>query len=131
MIQLANQFFTTFAAACRLPESVYGIPTWYKYLPGETDPLNSSVCRVVMDFSFGALTSLLAIGLAVIEILLFIAGIIAVAFIVYGGFRYVLSQGSPENTKIAKDSVLNAVIGLVITIIATTVVRFIGNRLGS
>lgn len=110
--------------ACDLPQRVYMIPTWYKYLQGQDDPTSPGTCRVMMDFSTDAANTLVSVGLAVIEIMLFIAGLVAVAFIIYGGFRYVLSQGSPDNTKVAKDSILNALIGLVIAIVATTVVRF-------
>jgi len=118
-----------FAASCDVAQSVYGIPTWYKYLPGETDPADGATCRLVLDFNVGTATSFVAIGIAVIEIMLFVAGIVAVAFIIYGGFRYLISQGNPDQTKVAKDSILNALIGLAITIIATTFVRFLASRL--
>lgn len=116
---------TRFAVDC--PEqSKFGIPTWYKYLPGRQV---QQECRLMGNFDIEKLDRFLAIGLALVEILLFVAGIIAVAYIIYGGFRYVLSQGEPENTKIAKDSILNAVIGLIIAIMATVIVRFIASRL--
>lgn len=121
---------TNFAASCNLPNEVYGFPTWYKYLPGETDPADGTTCRLVMDFSRNAANSMVSIGLAIVEIMLLIAGIVAVAYIIYGGYRYVLSQGNPENTKVAKDAVLNAVIGLVIAIMATVIVRYVGGKLG-
>lgn len=118
---------TKFAAAC--PEqAVFGIPTWYKYLPAET--VNGE-CKLLGDFSQSKMGSLLGIGLALTEILLFIAGLLAIFYIIYGGFRYVLSQGEPENTKIAKDAILNAVIGLVIAILASTLVRFIGTTIST
>lgn len=119
------------AGECDLPQTRYGIPTWYKYLPGGLDPADGTTCRLVMDFSTETANGFISIGLAVTEILLFLAGIIAVAFIVYGGFRYVLSQGNPDQTKTAKDAVLNAVIGLIIAILATTLVRFVAAELSS
>jgi len=121
---------TNFAAHCdQLKQSVYGIPTWYKYLEGAHDPANPRTCRLMMDFSTDAANSLVSIGFAVVEIMLLVAGIVAVAYIVVGGFKYVLSGGNPDQTKQAKDAVLNAVIGLVIAILATTLVRFIASRL--
>lgn len=120
LINLLSNF-----AAC--PDtSKFGIPTWYKYL--DAQEINGD-CRLLVDANLTDLDSLLGIGLAAVEILLFFAGIIAVGFIIYGGFRYMISQGEPENTKIAKDSVLNAVIGLIIAILATGIVRFIGSNL--
>lgn len=111
---------------CTPQESVFGIPTWYKYLPAET--VNGE-CKLLGDFTVNKMNSLLGIGLAITEILLFIAGFLAIVYVIYGGFRYVLSQGEPENTKIAKDAILNAVIGLVIAVLASAIVRFIGTSL--
>lgn len=120
LINLLSNF-----AAC--PDtSKFGIPTWYKYL--DAQEINGD-CRLLVDANLTDLDSLLGIGLAAVEILLFFAGIIAVAFIVYGGFRYVLSQGEPENTTTAKNSILNAVIGLVIALLASAIVRFVGNSI--
>lgn len=119
--------FTNFA--CDLPQRIYGIPTWYKYLEGQPDPAPPHTCRLVVDFSTAAANNLVSIGFAITEIMLFVGGIIAVAFIITGGFQYVLSQGNPDQTKTAKDTVLNAVIGLVIAILASTLVRFAATRL--
>lgn len=116
--------------ACTLDQSLYGIPTWYKYLEGAEDP-NDRTCRLMMDFDTNSANSLVSIGFAVVEIMLFVAGIVAVAFIVYGGFKYVISQGNPDSTKSAKDTILNAVIGLVIAILATAIVRFVGAELST
>ncbi len=125
MISIVN-LLTNFGAGCAA-ESVYGIPTWYKYIDAQADA--NGTCQLLGDFDIANFESLLGIGIAVVEIMLFFAGIIAVAYIIYGGFRYVLSQGEPENTKIAKDSILNAVIGLVIAVLGSAIVRFIGSTL--
>lgn len=120
-------------SSCELPGQKFGIPTWYKYLPGQIDPA-SNKCQPLMDFDpedTDKLYSFLGIGIAAIEILLFFAGIIAVGFIIYGGFRYLTSQGEAENTRAAKDTIINALIGLVIAMLATTIVRFIATRLTS
>ncbi len=119
---LLTEFART--GACDLRQSAYGIPTWYKY-----DPADGRTCRLMVDFSTSKANSLVSVGLAAIEIMLLIAGIVAVAYIIVGGFRYVLSGGNPDQTKVAKDAVLNAVIGLVIAIIASTIVRFLAARL--
>lgn len=117
---------------CSLDASKFGIPTWYKYLDGQIDPASGN-CQAQMDFNEDSPTEQLniplAIGIAILEMLIFIAGIIAVGFVMYGGFRYVTSQGEPENTRAAKDTILNAVIGVVIAIMATTIVRFVASRL--
>lgn len=116
---------THFAAGCA-PTSKFGIPTWYKYINGRTV---RGECVLLGNFDLNKLDRLPAIGLGLVEILLFFAGIVAIGAITYGGFRYVLSQGEPENTTIAKNTVLNAVIGLLIAISATVIVRFLGRKL--
>lgn len=137
MLTVPAVYAQTAGAACELPKQKFGVPTWYKYLPGQIDPA-SKRCQPVMDFAttgntvdYNRFDMLLGIGLAAIEILLFFAGIIAVGFIIYGGFQYLTSQGEPEHTRSAKDTILNALIGLVIAMMATTIVRFIATRLTS
>ncbi|MEO5950684.1 MAG: hypothetical protein ABIQ04_04505 [Candidatus Saccharimonadales bacterium] len=60
-----------------------------------------------------------------INVLLYIIGIAAVIMIVIGGLRYVLSGGDSSATKGAKDTILYAVVGLVIAIIAFAIVNFV------
>ena len=50
------------------------------------------------------------------------AGAVAVAFIVYGGFRYTTSAGNSDARTKAKDIILYAVIGLIVIIIAFVIV---------
>ncbi len=64
------------------------------------------------------------------EDLLRIAGIVTAFFIIYGGVRYVTSQGEPENTKAARSTIINALIGAAIAMIAAVLVSFIGSKLG-
>jgi ABC-type Fe3+ transport system permease subunit len=69
------------------------------------------------------------IALAIIEILLRIATIVSLGYVVYGGFRYITSQGEPDATKSARQTIINAMIGLVIALLATGIVAFVANRL--
>ena len=50
---------------------------------------------------------------------------ICLLFLVIGGMRYVLSDGDPQRVSRAKGTVLYALIGLVITILAQTLVWFV------
>lgn len=54
-----------------------------------------------------------------------LAGAIAVAFIVWGGIRYIISQGEAGDVKQAKDTIFYAIIGLVLVIISFSIMRFI------
>lgn len=97
-----------------------GLPFWHEYISDE----NCNIGQIT-DWPLTAGS----VAIAFVEILLRIAGMVAVGYIIYGGFRYIVSQGEPDATKAARETILNAVIGLVIAIIATAVVNFIGNML--
>ena len=60
-----------------------------------------------------------------INLLLYITGISAVIVIVVGGLRYVLSGGDPKNTAAAKDTIMYAAIGLVVSLLAFAIVNFV------
>lgn len=122
------KYFSSNHIPCPEPDK-YGIPTWYKYLDGERNAAGE--CNLVFgDFDENRIQSLTVIGLAVVEILLYVSAIVAIAFVIYGGFQYLISQGEPDKTKSAKDTVLNAIIGLVIAVFATAIVRYIGRTVG-
>ncbi len=57
-----------------------------------------------------------------------ITGAIALLVVTIGGLRYVLSHGDPSSTAQAKNMIIYALIGLVISIIAVSIVRFTINR---
>lgn len=59
------------------------------------------------------------------NVLLFIIGAIAVIMIIIGGIRYVTSNGDASQTKAAKDTIMYAVIGVVVAILAYAIVNFV------
>lgn len=63
----------------------------------------------------------------VTNILLFLIGVIAVIAIIIGGIRYTTSNGDASQTKAAKDTILYAVVGLVVAIMAYAIVRWVVN----
>jgi hypothetical protein len=69
--------------------------------------------------------------MALFEDLLRVAGMLAIVFIIYGGIRYITSQGEPETTKSARGTIINALIGLAITVAAAATIQFIANSFGS
>ncbi|MDZ7785870.1 MAG: pilin [Candidatus Saccharibacteria bacterium] len=100
-------------------------PTWYKYLdPTFTD----GECKLDLDFE--ETSTYTAIFFAILEIILRIAGLVAVIFVIVGGFTFITSDGQPEKAKNARWTILNALIGLAIALSATVLVNFIGNNLG-
>lgn len=60
-----------------------------------------------------------------IGILSFIIGIISVIMIIVGGIRYVVSNGEAAKIKSAKDTILYAIVGLVVSLLAYVIVNFV------
>lgn len=105
----------------------FALPHWYDYLScsgGEVSlPKNSS----------GGVDLLAAappIGLALLDILLRIAGIAAIIFVIYGAVSYVLSQGEPDRVNKARGTIINSLVGMAIAIVSVAVVNYIGSKLG-
>lgn len=59
------------------------------------------------------------------NVLILAVGVISIIMIIIGGFRYVLSGGDSKNTTAAKDTILYAIIGLVVALLAYTIANFV------
>ena len=58
---------------------------------------------------------------------LLIVGLISVIMLVYGGLRYILSGGDSKKVTDAKNTVLYAIIGLIVSMLAYAIVHFVLN----
>jgi hypothetical protein len=67
----------------------------------------------------------------IINILSILVGAIAVIMIIFGGFRYVTSGGSDSSVSSAKNTILYAVIGLIIVALAQVIVHFVLNNIAT
>jgi len=61
----------------------------------------------------------------IINIFSVIVGIVAVVMIIYGGFKYITSGGDSGNITSAKNTIIYAIIGLVIVALAQFLVKFV------
>lgn len=123
------------AENCTRDSIFLGFPTWYKYL--EPEFINGECKLTALDPDNDGNTTAADMGkaigkviLAVIEIMLRVAALVAIGFIIYGGVLYISSQGEPDKTKQALATVTNALIGLVVAVMATILVTFVGGRFG-
>lgn len=107
--------------SCNAPGSLFGIPSWHQYL-------DKTVVEGSCAVQITNLNDIWRIALAVLEILTRVAGYVSLAFILFGGFTYIISQGNPERTAQALGTIRLAVIGLVVAVAATGVVVFIAGR---
>lgn len=76
-------------------------------------------------------TSLTGFIMKIINIALAVAGLIAVLFLIIGGFRYITSAGNEESAEQAKKIITNSIIGIVVIILSFVIVRVISNALSS
>lgn len=65
----------------------------------------------------------------IFNVILAFAGAVAVAFIVIGGVKYILSQGESNEIKQARDTILYSLIGIVVVVVAFMLVNFVIGKL--
>jgi len=106
-------------------------PAWYNGLL-VNDPTDASSCVVGSPQNFvsksdptGVSTFIWTIVLNVIQCLTQAAGYIAAIFIIYGGLQFIMNGGDSNTVAKGRVTILNAVIGLVIALVATTIIKFI------
>jgi cytochrome bd-type quinol oxidase subunit 2 len=64
----------------------------------------------------------------VVNVLLFVLGAISVIMIIIGGIRYATSNGDSSQITSARNTILYAVIGLIVAILAFAIVNFVINQ---
>ena len=72
-----------------------------------------------------------AVFKVIVNVLLFIIGAVAVIMLIIGGIRYVVSGGDQAQVTGAKNTILYAIIGIVVAVLAYAVVNFVLTSLPS
>ncbi|MCL1839671.1 pilin [Candidatus Saccharibacteria bacterium] len=62
--------------------------------------------------------------------ILFVVGIISIVMLIWGGLRYILSGGDSKKVTDAKNTILYAIIGLIVALLAYAIVNFVINAIG-
>ena len=65
----------------------------------------------------------------IIDVLSIIVGVISVIMIIIGGLRFILSGGDSSSTAAARNTIIYAIVGLVIVIFAQVIISFVVGRL--
>ena len=60
-----------------------------------------------------------------VNMMLFAVGILSVIMLIYGGLRYILSNGDSKKVDAAKNTILYAIIGLIIAMLSYAIINFI------
>ena len=61
----------------------------------------------------------------IVNTLLFIIGFLSVIMLIFGGLRYIISGGNAAAVTTAKNTILYAIVGLIIAIFAYAIVNFV------
>ncbi len=126
---LTRVVLSHFGAACSGGGSFLGLPHWYEYLNSVTvtaPPASDIPPQCVPQIT--NITDIWLIVAAIVDILLRVSALIAIFIVIYGGIQYVTSQGDPGKTSKARQTVINALIGLAIAITSTIIVTFIAGQ---
>lgn len=67
--------------------------------------------------------------ITIANVIAWAAGAIAVVMIIFAGFRFVKSGGDPAKVTVARETIIYALIGLVVIVTARLIVGFVINRL--
>lgn len=67
----------------------------------------------------------------IVNVALYIAGALAVLVIIYSGIRYITSTGDAARIKAAKDTLIYAIVGLIVAMLAYAIVNFVIGRFGA
>ena len=119
-------FLAKVGDACKAPGGggFFGLPHWWQYLNFKVNDIN----QCAPDFN--PPSDILAVVLAVINMLLFVAGLAAVVSIIVAGVSYITAAGATDKITSSRKRIQNALIGLAIVFVASAAVSFIGNNLG-
>lgn len=114
------------ASAANCTDRVLTFPTWYR---GISESRNND-CLIKNPNAVGGIQNfIIVIVLNVVEIILQLVVYVSVGYIIFGGFKYMISQGRPEDMTKAKTTILNAVIGLGISLASVVIVNIVANAI--
>lgn len=109
------------ADACDDKGKILTLKPWYNGLAKEGN------CAIKSPGSDPAEVSKFAwtIGLNIAEDIMQLAGYVAVGLVIYGGFIFMTSTGSPDRAAAGRKTLINALVGLAIAIFSVAIVNLI------
>ena len=113
------------AGSCNKYLLLGGVPAWFNDLDFE-----SGTCAVVWpsgkegdSSSLGEFISVIIKN--IIQDLLAVAALVCVGYIIYGGYKLVLSSGDPAAVAKGKKTISGALIGMMISILSYAIIGFV------
>jgi len=129
LLTFASPQIVAAAPAANCNEGFLGFPAWYRGMV-TTDGL----CNIKSPSALntpgvtpedGLSKFIWTIGLNIVEMALVAVAYISGFYFIYGGFLFIVSQGKPEGAAKARSTLLDSLIGLIISLAAITIVNFI------
>lgn len=88
----------------------------------------SAACEAA-DPNEGALLGAEGVVTRAVQFIVYIAGALSVVLVVLGGIKYATSNGDSGNIQSAKNTVIYALVGLIVAVFAQAIVSFVLSRL--
>lgn len=64
-----------------------------------------------------------------VAVLSIVVGIVSVIFIVWGGYKYIISNGDSSQISTAKQTIIYALVGLLVALLAQPIVNFVLSKM--
>ncbi|MDO4872087.1 MAG: pilin [bacterium] len=113
-------------AACEQNgSSLLGLPAWYRGLVNDSD---CSIKKISQDGKDGGVSIQQFVWTVVgniFDAIFRVIGVVAVGYIIWAGFQYMLSAGNSSKMSAAKTTLTNAIIGLIVALVASAVVQLV------
>jgi hypothetical protein len=93
--------------------------------PSAADPLTAGASCAQANGTRDNLFAPNGIFVVVANTLIFLVGAVAVIFLIIGGLRYVVSNGDSKAVEGAKNTILYAIVGIVVAVISFALVQFV------
>lgn len=109
---------TASAAGCQT-ETIQVLPPWWDGL------CDSNGIMSPTKAPGGIQGFIVRIALNIVKLMLYIVGYVSIIFIIWGGFKFMISGDNASGVTAARKTILNAVIGLVLSIMSVAIVSAI------
>lgn len=109
-----------------VPVLALGVNTVVSVTPAAADPATqiTSGINSTTDGT-GPTTNLSSVFKTVVNVLLFVIGAVSVVMLIVGGIRYTLSAGNSSAVTAAKNTIMYAIIGLIVAFLAYAIVNWV------
>lgn len=97
-------------------------------LIGRAMAIRASDLTAINPLESGSLSQKIAAG---INATLWVAGALAVIYLIYGGILYITAGGDAEKATKGRTALINAIIGVIIILLALLILAFIKEQLGA